>query len=153
MKANQNFRTEEEAVSPVIGVILMVAITVVLAAVVFVLVSDLGGSNASTQPALSWDVSEASDQAKITSAETDANWNEFEIKLSAAGGWAINAAAATGTAAGTWVSMSATDLAIGGGDYIDFCADTTGASMTATIRHIDSNAIAKEIVFNSVGPC
>ncbi len=43
MKANKSFKNEEDAVSPVIGVILMVAITVVLAAVVFVLVSDLGG--------------------------------------------------------------------------------------------------------------
>lgn len=48
MKANQAFRNEEEAVSPVIGVILMVAITVVLAAVVFVLVQNLskGGEKA-----------------------------------------------------------------------------------------------------------
>lgn len=45
MKANQAFVNNEEAVSPVIGVILMVAITVVLAAVVFVLVSDLGGDS------------------------------------------------------------------------------------------------------------
>src|SRR5688500_16831791 len=41
-KANQSFKQNDEAVSPVIGVILMVAITVVLAAVVFVLVSNLG---------------------------------------------------------------------------------------------------------------
>ena len=41
-KANQAFKQNDEAVSPVIGVILMVAITVVLAAVVFVLVSNLG---------------------------------------------------------------------------------------------------------------
>lgn len=47
MKANQNFRREDEAVSPVIGVILMVAITVVLAAVVFILVNDLGESGES----------------------------------------------------------------------------------------------------------
>lgn len=46
-KANQKFVQADEAVSPVIGVILMVAITVVLAAVVFVLVSNLGeGSEA-----------------------------------------------------------------------------------------------------------
>ena len=43
-KANQAFKQNDEAVSPVIGVILMVAITVVLAAVVFVLVSNLGGT-------------------------------------------------------------------------------------------------------------
>ena len=40
-KANPKFVQADEAVSPVIGVILMVAITVVLAAVVFVLVSNL----------------------------------------------------------------------------------------------------------------
>lgn len=45
MKANQTFKEADEAVSPVIGVILMVAITVVLAAVVFVLVNDLGSSD------------------------------------------------------------------------------------------------------------
>lgn len=47
MKANQAFKANDEAVSPVIGVILMVAITVVLAAVVFVLVSNLS-ENANT---------------------------------------------------------------------------------------------------------
>lgn len=44
----KHLRTNEEAVSPVIGVILMVAITVVLAAVVYVLVSDLGGDPQAT---------------------------------------------------------------------------------------------------------
>jgi archaeal type IV pilus assembly protein PilA len=44
MKANRKFVQEDEAVSPVIAVILMVAITVVLAATVFVLVSDIGGN-------------------------------------------------------------------------------------------------------------
>lgn len=48
MKANQAFRNADEAVSPVIGVILMVAITVVLAAVVFVLVSNLSGDQQDT---------------------------------------------------------------------------------------------------------
>ncbi len=41
MKANQAFRNADEAVSPVIGVILMVAITVVLGAVVFLLATNL----------------------------------------------------------------------------------------------------------------
>lgn len=50
MKANQAFTRSEDAVSPVIGVILMVAITVVLAAVVFVLV---GSVNTDTE-ATSW---------------------------------------------------------------------------------------------------
>lgn len=44
MKANQ-FVKNENAVSPVIGVILMVAITVILSTIVFVLVSRLSNSN------------------------------------------------------------------------------------------------------------
>lgn len=49
MKANQKFRNSDEAVSPVIAVILMVAITVVLAATVYVWVSGFGSQ--SSQPA------------------------------------------------------------------------------------------------------
>ena len=45
MKANKKFVEEDEAVSAVIGVILMVAITVAIAATVYVYISGLGGSN------------------------------------------------------------------------------------------------------------
>lgn len=55
MKANQAFSRDDEAVSPVIGVILMVAITVVLAAVVFVLVTRLANNQQAQSPTVSWD--------------------------------------------------------------------------------------------------
>lgn len=45
MKANQKFVMRDDAVSPVIAVILMVAITVVLAAGVFVLVNQFGAQS------------------------------------------------------------------------------------------------------------
>ena len=49
MKANRKFKQEDEAVSAVIGVILMVAITVAIAATVYVYVSGmLGGGPAKT---------------------------------------------------------------------------------------------------------
>lgn len=51
MKANQKFLKSEEAVSPVIAVILMVAITVVLAATVYVWVSGFGAQT--SQPSMS----------------------------------------------------------------------------------------------------
>ncbi len=160
MKANQNFRTEEEAVSPVIGVILMVAITVVLAAVVFVLVSDLGGGDANAQPAISWKQSEAGDYAEVTSAEADADWSEFELKMSQDGRFRVGAVPLTGDAttvspdgvAGEWVTMIAGG--IGGGDKLYFCVDSSaGPALTVTLRHIDSNAVAKEFSFNSVAQC
>jgi flagellin-like protein len=52
MKANQKFRGSDEAVSPVIAVILMVAITVVLSATVYVWVSGFGGNNSSPARAI-----------------------------------------------------------------------------------------------------
>jgi archaeal type IV pilus assembly protein PilA len=45
-------RKDKSAVSPVIATILMVAITVVLAAVLYVMVMGFGGSTASTAPAV-----------------------------------------------------------------------------------------------------
>ena len=53
MKANRAFRDGDEAVSPVIAVILMVAITVVLAATVYVWVSGFGSSNSTPAKTIS----------------------------------------------------------------------------------------------------
>jgi len=53
MKANRKFKEDEEAVSAVIGVILMVAITVAIAATVYVYVSGMMGSPSSEAEAAS----------------------------------------------------------------------------------------------------
>jgi flagellin-like protein len=53
MKANRKFVEEKEAVSAVIGVILMVAITVAIAATVYVYVSGMLGSGPETNATLS----------------------------------------------------------------------------------------------------
>ncbi len=66
MKANQAFRNADEAVSPVIGVILMVAITVVLAAVVFVLVSNLSKTSDKGEDAQATISSPASNKIYLT---------------------------------------------------------------------------------------
>jgi len=57
-----NLFTDDDAVSPVIGVILMVAITVILAAVIGAFVLDLGGS-----------------QEKTPQTKFDADWNGTQI--------------------------------------------------------------------------
>ena len=53
MKANRIFSKDEEAVSPVIGVILMVAITVILAAVIAAFVFGMGGNLSESPPSVS----------------------------------------------------------------------------------------------------
>lgn len=67
---------DEEAVSPVIGVILMVAITVVLAAVVFVLVQDLADVSESA-PALS--ITERSGNLTIRSISSEVLWSDLTV--------------------------------------------------------------------------
>jgi flagellin-like protein len=73
---------EDDAVSPVIGVILMVAITVILAAVIASFVLGLGGSQQQTpQASFSWDYSN----------KTDTDLNEGIAKVSHDGGDSIKA--------------------------------------------------------------
>jgi len=63
---------EERAVSPVIGVILMVAITVILAAVIAAFVLDIGPGD--TDPSATFD------------AEVDSDGDEVEVTLNSLGG-------------------------------------------------------------------
>ena len=66
MKANKKFVEENEAVSAVIGVILMVAITVAIAATVYVYVSGLAGSPGEEKENASVTVTTDSSMIKIT---------------------------------------------------------------------------------------
>jgi flagellin-like protein len=77
MKIGELF-TDEEAVSPVIGVILMVAITVILAAVIGAFVLNIGGSQ-DTAPSASFDFEETdtAGQVEVTlqsASGTIENW-------------------------------------------------------------------------------
>ena len=71
MKLNNLFNNDDRAVSPVIGVILMVAITVILAAVIGTFVLGLGDSLGDNQPSAQLgvditDVDEGEDTANVT---------------------------------------------------------------------------------------
>jgi flagellin-like protein len=89
MKANQAFKANDEAVSPVIGVILMVAITVVLAAVVFVLVSNLSKNSNQSAPNISFNQNKSAKTLSIISAD-QADWKDIKATIQ-------GAAANTGT--------------------------------------------------------
>ncbi|MFC4541070.1 type IV pilin N-terminal domain-containing protein [Halosolutus amylolyticus] len=71
---------DERAVSPVIGVILMVAITVILAAVIAAFVLDLGDSvdqEAQSGASMTWDNSSQEMSIELTS---EGNANEWQIR-------------------------------------------------------------------------
>lgn len=74
----KNLREAEEAVSPVIGVILMVAITVVLAAVVYALVADLGNEQATPTPQVSLQ-GNGSGNYTVLRADRNLLWEDFSV--------------------------------------------------------------------------
>ncbi len=181
VKANQSLRFQEEAVSPVIGVILMVAITVVLAAVVFVMVSDVGGNPAEATMAVAWETTESQDKLKVTSAASGGDWSRLVIKVvsctqaadgavirmgdssghvnvvAGPGGSALNAAA-TGSQCGDAISVpvATSAQAMGGGDFLSFCSAVAGTDPTSVkiqLLDIEANALVKEWSFNKLRSC
>jgi len=70
MKLKQFF-TDDDAVSPVIGVILMVAITVILAAVIASFVLGLGQSTGNTAPSITFDSDYDSDASELSISVTN----------------------------------------------------------------------------------
>jgi flagellin-like protein len=74
-KKARSMKKDTSAVSPVIAVILMVAITVVLAATVFVLVSDIGSNP--PPPRVTFD--KADGNLTVISADLGLTWEEFNV--------------------------------------------------------------------------
>ena len=74
MKANRKFVEGEEAVSAVIGVILMVAITVAIAATVYVYVSGMLTGPGESAPNLAWTLNDADNTITMTSGSSTDNY-------------------------------------------------------------------------------
>ncbi len=156
-KIRKTLAKAEDAVSPVIGVILMVAITVVLAAVVFVLVSDLG-SDSNAPSAVKFQKDEGTDRIKVISAESTADWDNLQVKADQTGlEFELNAAAdgVNGTAITTALAniASATDP-MSAGEYLELCG-TAGIVNDVTLTLIDAaaNQIMAEMTFSAVAAC
>lgn len=116
MKKIWAIRKDAEAVSPVIATILMVAITVVLAAVLYVMVLGFGGSTANT-PAATYSKDTITNGKKITIVSItnkEVPWDDLTIQLS------------DGTNIVTWLPAK-TDLSTTGGDSMNYTAKALGS--------------------------
>ena len=100
MKANRKFKESEEAVSAVIGVILMVAITVAIAATVYVYVSGLATAPTSQAENASVVVKAENGKIKITLATAGDQMPDTGYSLSTAVTIRNNGTALTEAAAG-----------------------------------------------------
>ena len=123
----KNLLAEDRAVSPVIGVILMVAITVILAAVIGTFVLGLGDQ-----------VSESAPQAQFTFDFADPSGSGEEVSIAHDGGDAIENSTLSVNVAGTmaWdsdgsgtgysIDSGAWDDKVSAGDTITLKADSDG---------------------------
>ena len=132
MKLNQ-LLTDDDAVSPVIGVILMVAITVILAAVIGTFVLGLGDQVSDTAPQASFDFNfnETSEEVTIThegGAQIDGS--NLNITATNTTNWGAGSITA-GTS--TTVDYSASGLDASSGDEIRLVWKSSSGSDTQTI--------------------
>ena len=159
MKANRKFRSEDDAVSPVIAVILMVAITVVLAATVYVWVSGFGSQSSQPAKTLSLTSAGAIDSTTVTpdflkeytvaSATAGMRYQDVTVTLNGVTATFDGTACSTSidnpssATVGTWgacagtTTRAATDV-IAAGDSLRIRYDSTLAGVT--LRVLDSQA-------------
>lgn len=129
MKSNRKYKMEnnEEAVSAVIGVILMVAITVAIAATVYVYVSGMMGGGQESTPTIAFNADNSNDRFTIVSAGVETAWTDVQIKSDVACSLAANGGAAQPFLAGEYQpATNITGLSgnIVAGTYIDITVAT-----------------------------
>jgi len=128
MKANRKFVNGEEAVSAVIGVILMVAITVAIAATVYVYVSGMlpgPSSGNKSVGAILTSSSDSSHQATFKVTQTDAGipWAEVTCKWAWQNGSGAQSYAYTATT--NWDAPNTVTVAVGDYFKANFTRDGT----------------------------
>jgi len=147
MKANRKFKDkEDEAVSAVIGVILMVAITVAIAATVYVYVSGMMGPTKKT-PNITCTVDDASNELIVITADSNVAWEDIQIKTNRTTALlGLNYATANVTVGTTWTTVDNSFLAEGedvtAGDY--FSCDYSGTDagvMKISMRYVPTNTV------------
>jgi len=130
---------DKAGVSPIIAIILMVAITVVLAATIYVWVSGFGGSGSKT-PAISCSVDNTNNKIVVTSADPGIAWHDISIKTDTTG------ATINGTLVGTsWKKVDNT--IIPGGSTAEVSAGDelvvggVSGNVAVTLRYDPTNTI------------
>ncbi|VVB60302.1 Uncharacterised protein [uncultured archaeon] len=134
MKANRKFiEADERAVSAVIGVILMVAITVAIAATVYVYVSGMIGGTQKKTPTIAMIPDNSNNLFTISSADSDISWTDITII-------STNKTGSTVTAP---VNSGGTGTVTAGGtlNYNVWLAAHAGDTVTCTLKYNPTNSL------------
>jgi len=135
----KNLFTDDDAVSPVIGVILMVAITVILAAVIGAFVLDLGGSQESApQAQFDWATNQNGHLEVTHQGGEDLDNSTLSFSLSGAGSVSDSAELSSGT----WTAGTSVNVTSGTGGTAT--GDDTEVQIIWTSSSGDSSQIISE---------
>ena len=140
MKRIWAIRKDAEAVSPVIATILMVAITVVLAAVLYVMVLGFGGTSQQT-PTTQLTKSTITNGVKLTLAAVSIEtlWTDVDVLIS------------DGTNDEGWTNLTQGDLDDGAGDRNFFGTVTLGTLVVSlSVTDLSGNGYANQGDYFSV---
>jgi FlaG/FlaF family flagellin (archaellin) len=81
MITHREFNQSKHAVSAVIGVIIMVAITIAMAAVAYAYFTGMIGGGDEVTPTISFTPDAKEKTITVASADVDANWNDINITI------------------------------------------------------------------------
>jgi flagellin-like protein len=146
MKANRKFKeADDRAVSAVIGVILMVAITVAIAATVYVYVSGMIGGTKVQTPNVACTTDSTQDRITVATADANIRWNDITLTVDTGFTWALyRAGSATALATDqTTLTGLADTVEISAGDYIELSANAgyEGQTCRITLKYNPTNAL------------
>jgi flagellin-like protein len=142
MKANRKFKqADERAVSAVIGVILMVAITVAIAATVYVYVSGMIGGTKTQTPNVACTTDATTDRIQVATADANIKWKDIVITKDNVSAVWVSIYSSTGTLIQNTTSGQYTGTAeVTAGDYLKLTSATTG-NVKVTLRYTPTNSL------------
>jgi flagellin-like protein len=140
MKANRKFiEADERAVSAVIGVILMVAITVAIAATVYVYVSGMIGGTKTQTPNVACTTDATTNRIQVATADSNIKWTDIVVTVDKAGA-SYRAYYANGTAIAAVNNTAGAGVAeVSAGDYI--LLSTYVGNVKATLKYNPTNSL------------
>ncbi|HWR27783.1 MAG TPA: type IV pilin N-terminal domain-containing protein [Candidatus Thermoplasmatota archaeon] len=131
----REFNQRKQAVSAVIGVIIMVAITIAMAAVAYAYFTGMIGEQKIDAPVIDFVKSDSEKTITISTADIDANWNDINI---------------TFTNATSYDYLTKTG-AVTAGDKIDLTIDQSlRGKVTITFIHKPSNSLLGTYTIDNV---
>jgi flagellin-like protein len=140
MKANRKFKeADERAVSAVIGVILMVAITVAIAATVYVYVSGMIGGTKNQTPNVACTTDSITNKIQVATADANIKWKDIVVTLDKPGA-TYRVYYANGTAIAAVNNTAAAGVAdVSAGDYI--LMSTYTGNVRASLKYVPTNSL------------